>query len=80
MVATLTVIIVLGCALLGATAYMEWVGVWSVLGGRDPARHPSCGHLNLAHHAEQPTCWRCFHQFRRTGTRAWAATPERSTR
>ena len=77
MTASLAVIIVLGCALLGATAYMEWVGAWSLLAHRDPARHPSCGHLNLARRHERPTCWWCYHQFRRPAARGWIRPTER---
>lgn len=59
----LTIIIILGAALLAVTAYMEWVGVMSVFTTR-PARHCSECESVLKLPTAQPgtLCWRCRHQ------------------
>ncbi|HEX3824334.1 MAG TPA: hypothetical protein VHV79_07705 [Mycobacteriales bacterium] len=61
MTAFLVVIIVLGTSLLCATAYMEWIGLMSLITPRSGPHHESCGHLRINALASQGLCWRCRH-------------------
>jgi hypothetical protein len=61
MTALVTAIIVLGVTLLAATAYMEWIGLMSLVTPRTGPRHETCGHLRMNPIAAQVVCWRCRH-------------------
>lgn len=55
----LAIIIVLGIVLLVATAYMEWIGVLSILTPWSRPRYPDCGHLRVSPVSPHHRCWRC---------------------
>lgn len=58
----LWLIVVLGAAFLGVTAYMEWIGMMSLITPRSVVRYTGCRHLRALptppHHDD---CWTCRH-------------------
>jgi hypothetical protein len=55
-------IIVLGGALLGITAYMEWIGVMHLFARRSPPRCTECGRIKgLPTVQATSDCWGCRH-------------------
>lgn len=59
--ALVTVIIVLGVALLAASAYMEWIGVMNLFTARSAPRYPDCSHLKANPTSQSNRCWHCRH-------------------
>jgi hypothetical protein len=54
-----TVIIVMGVALLAVTAYMQWAGVMNLFTSRSAGRYGECGHLCFKRSDPYAQCWRC---------------------
>ena len=57
----LTVIVVLGVALLAVTAYMEWIGVMSSFGSKSASRYRDCHHFRSNRISPHEKCWQCRH-------------------
>jgi len=54
-------ILMLGMLLLVAAAYMEWIGLVSLVTPLHPPRYRRCGHLRAAPTSDADRCWRCRH-------------------
>jgi hypothetical protein len=58
----LWVIVVVGSVFLVVTAYMEWIGVMSLITPRCASRYPGCGHIRaIPTDAVHDDCWPCRH-------------------
>jgi hypothetical protein len=58
----LIVIVVLASVLLVVTAYMEWIGVMSLITPRSAARYAACRHLRAwPTTSTHMSCWTCRH-------------------
>jgi hypothetical protein len=56
------VIVVLAGVLLAVTAYMEWIGLLSVITPRSLARCQECGHIRATPSPNHVSvCWACRH-------------------